>query len=91
MTAGVEKIFSAAPNVGFLAHIAQLAAEQALPVTTAARAATLQRLIWNDRVDIAMTVIFIAVVVIILADSARVWLKLALGYRAGAATESVAA
>ena len=56
MTAGMEKIFSAAPNVGFLAHAAQLAAEQALPVTTAARAATLERLIWNDRVDTAMTV-----------------------------------
>ncbi|MFZ1120016.1 MAG: carbon starvation CstA family protein, partial [Candidatus Binataceae bacterium] len=91
MTAGMEKIFSAAPNVGFLAHAAQLAAEQALPVTTAARAATLERLIWNDRVDTAMTVIFIAVVIVILTDSARVWLKLALARRAGAPTESVAA
>jgi carbon starvation protein len=91
MTAGVEKIFSAAPNVGFLAHAAQLAAEQALPATTAERAATLERLIWNDRVDTAMTFIFIAVVVVILADSARVWLKLALAHRAGTATESVAA
>ncbi len=91
MTAGMEKIFSAAPNVGFLAHAAQLAAEQALPVTTAARAATLQRLIWNDRIDTAMTCIFIAVVVVILSDSARVWTKLALARRAGAPTESVAA
>src|ERR1700688_4423491 len=55
VNAGMEKIFSAAPNVGFLAHAAQLAAEQALPATTAARAATLERLIWNDRVDTAMT------------------------------------
>ena len=91
MTAGMEKIFSAAPNVGFLAHAAQLAAEQALPVTTAARATTLQRLIWNDRIDTAMTCIFIAVVIVILSDSARVWTKLALARRAGAPTESVAA
>ena len=91
MTAGIEKIFSAMPNVGFLAHAAQLAAELALPATTAARAAKIERLIWNDRVDAAMTVIFIAVVMVILADSARVWLKLALARRAGAATESVAA
>jgi carbon starvation protein len=91
MTAGMEKISSAAPNVGFLAHAAQLAAEQSLPVTTAARAATLQRLIWNDRIDTAMTCIFIAVVVVILSDSARVWKKLALARRAGAPTESVAA
>jgi carbon starvation protein len=91
MTAGMEKIFSAAPNVSFLAHAAQLAAEQALPATTAARAATLTRLIWNDRVDTAMTFVFIAVVMVILADSARVWLRLALARRAGAPTESVAA
>jgi carbon starvation protein len=91
MTAGVVKIFSAAPNVGFLAHAAQLAAEQALPETTAARAATITRLIWNDRLDTAMTAIFIAVVIVILTDSARIWLKLALARRAGAPTESVAA
>jgi len=91
MTAGVEKIFSAAPNVGFLAHAAQLAAERALPTTSAARAATIERLIWNDRVDAAVTVIFIAVVCAILADSLRVWLRLGLARRAGAPTESVAA
>jgi len=91
MTAGMEKILSAAPNVGFLAHAAQLAAKQALPATTAARAATLERLIWNDRIDTAMTVIFIAVVIVILTDSARVWTKLALARRAGAPIESVAA
>lgn len=83
-TAGIEKIFGAAPNVGFLAHAAQLAAQQALLTTSAAQAATLERLMWNDRVDAAMTVIFIAVALVILTDSARVWLSLTLGQRAGA-------
>ena len=73
MTAGVEKIFSAAANVGFLTHAAILQKELAMPATTAARAGELVRLIWNDRVDAAMTAIFIAVVVIILADSMRAW------------------
>jgi carbon starvation protein len=84
MTAGVEKIFSAAPNVGFLSHAAQLAAERVLPATSAAQAATLERLMWNDRVDAAMTVIFIAVVLVILADSMRAWLSLLLRQRAAA-------
>ena len=78
MTAGFEKLLSAAPNVGFLSHAAQLAAESALATTTPERAATISRLVWNDRIDAAMTVIFIAVVMVILADSARVWLGLLL-------------
>ena len=79
MTAGIEKIFSAMPNVGFLAHAARLAAEMTAPTTTAARGLEIGRLIWNDRVDAAMTTFFIAVVIIILGDSIRIWSKLILG------------
>jgi carbon starvation protein len=79
MTAGVEKIFSAMPNVGFLAHAATLAAEATAPGVTDARVAEVSRLIWNDRIDAAMTAFFIAVVIIVLADSARVWTNLTLG------------
>ncbi len=77
MTAGAEKLLSAAPNVGFLAHAAQLGAELAAPGLSAARAAEISRLIWNDRVDAIMTVL-IAVVAIILIDSIRVWATLIL-------------
>src|ERR1700730_13168089 len=76
MTAGIEKIFSSAANVGFLTHAATLSQELAAPATTAARAAELVRLIWNDRVDAVMTAVFIAVVVVILADSLRAWTRL---------------
>ena len=76
MTAGVEKIFSARPNIGFLAHAAQLTAETSVATITAARSAEIARLVWNDRIDAAMTAFFIAVVVIILCDSIRVWRKL---------------
>jgi carbon starvation protein len=81
MTAGVEKIFSQAPNVGFLSHAAILGAELAAPATTAARAGELVRLIWNDRIDALLTGVFIAVVIVILLDSIRVWTKLVLGAR----------
>jgi carbon starvation protein len=79
MTAGIEKIFSAMPNIGFLAHAATLATEAATPGITGARIAEISRLIWNDRIDAAMTAFFIAVVAIVLVDSARVWTKLTLG------------
>ena len=91
MTAGVEKIFSAMPNVGFLAHAAVLAAEAGAPGVTDARLAEIGRLIWNDRIDCAMTAFFIAVVAVVLADSARVWIRLALGSGRGASNAAQAA
>jgi carbon starvation protein len=75
MTAGIEKIFSTAANVGFLAHAALMKKELAVPATTLLRASELVRLIWNDRIDAAMTAIFIVAVVIILGDSIRAWLR----------------
>src|SRR6266436_9532076 len=57
MTAAFEKILSAAPNIGFLAHAALLAAERSAAGTTPERAAEIERLIWNDRIDTAMTCI----------------------------------
>ncbi len=92
MTAGFQKIFSPHPNVGFLAHSAAMRAELAAGAVTAARATEIARVIWNDRVDAAMTVLFIAVVMLILADSVRAWATVALGRRAGvrSAGEAVA-
>jgi carbon starvation protein len=76
MTAGAEKLLSAAPNVGFLAHAAQLQVQLAKPGLDPARASEIARLVWNDRVDAVMTAILIAVVLIILTDSIRVWARL---------------
>ena len=79
MTAGYEKIVSSAANVGFLAHAAQLEAELAKPGVGPMRAAEIVRLVWNDRIDAIMTAILILVVLIIVADSVRVWSRLLLG------------
>ncbi len=73
MTAGAEKIMSPMANVGFLAHIGVLRAELASPAIAAARAAEIPRLIVNDQIDAAMTAVFMAIVLVILADSARAW------------------
>jgi carbon starvation protein len=76
LTAEYQKIFSPAPNVGFLAHAAALRASVlATPVNNAQTA----RLIWNDRVDALMTGFFIMVVLIVLADAVRVWTGLLSG------------
>jgi carbon starvation protein len=91
MTAGIEKIFSTAANVGFFAHAALLKKELAVPATNLLRASELVRLIWNDRIDAAMTAIFIAAVVIILGDSIRAWLRLLLSPDTGRSDREEAA
>ncbi|HJU29271.1 MAG TPA: carbon starvation CstA family protein [Candidatus Binataceae bacterium] len=74
MTAGYQKIWSPMPNVGFLAHAAVLRAELAATTVGTARASDLSRLILNDRIDAAMTLVFILLAAIVIADSARVWI-----------------
>jgi len=76
MTAGAEKIFSRAANVGFLEHAALLKAQLSAPAVGAAHANELARLIWNDRVDAVMTALLMIVVAVILTDSVRVWTSL---------------
>jgi carbon starvation protein len=84
MTAGSEKILSAAPNIGFLAHAAMLERELIAPTTTSTRAAEIVRLVWNDRVDAALTAVFIAVVIIVLGDAMRGWIRAAIAARRAA-------
>jgi carbon starvation protein len=79
MTAGFEKIMSSAANVGFLAHAALLETELAHPTLSPPHSTELGRLIWNDRVDAVMTAVFMLVVLVVLADSVRVWIRLLFG------------
>jgi len=64
MTAGWQKVFSADPKLGFLAHAASLAG------STAPEAA---RLIFNDRLNAVVALFFMAVVAMLVFTSAREW------------------
>ncbi|HEY3220627.1 MAG TPA: carbon starvation CstA family protein [Gemmatimonadales bacterium] len=64
MTAGYQKIFSADPKLGFLAHAASLA-QSADPNAA--------RMILNDRLDAAIALFFLAVVAMLVFTSAREW------------------
>jgi carbon starvation protein len=64
MTAGYQKVFSADPKLGFLAHAATLAG------STAPDAA---RLIFNDRLNAVVALFFMAVVAMLVFTSAREW------------------
>ena len=75
MTAGLQKIFSSDPKLGFLTH-AQMLGRAIAAGTLPHGVATLviaSRLMWNDRLDAAVTAFFLASVVIILIASIRRW------------------
>jgi len=63
LTAGWQKVFAADPRLGFLSH-----ARTVLPGGPNAA-----RLVFNDRLDAALALGFMAVVVLVIAASAREW------------------
>ena len=79
-TAAWQKIFSAAPRIGFLA---QAAALEAGP-----QSAATEQLIFNNRLDAFVCGIFLILVTTILIDSIRVWAGILNGSRTRATTET---
>jgi carbon starvation protein len=80
MTAGLMKIFGAAP-LGFLALARGLEAQIAAGGTPA-QLASWQAQLLNNRVDAAVTAIFLILVAVVVAANARVWWQLVTAKRA---------
>jgi carbon starvation protein len=79
MTASWQKIFHPNPRIGFLADARSLAEQLARGVIPAANVAQTERLIFNDRLDAAVTCVFAVLVLLILAESGRHWWLYAFG------------
>jgi carbon starvation protein len=76
LTAGWQKVFSADPHLGFLAHARVFEgalATGALPAGIKTIEAA-QRAIFNDRLDAVVASVFMLVVVLVIAASIREWL-----------------
>jgi carbon starvation protein len=89
LTAGVEKIFSTDPRLGFLSHarmVGEGLAIGALPpgVQTLADA---RRLILNDRIDTAVAAFFLISVIVILVASAHEWFTVISGRKVAVTSE----
>ncbi|HXJ93883.1 MAG TPA: carbon starvation CstA family protein [Terriglobia bacterium] len=79
MTASYQKVWSPLPRLGFLAHAQMLSAQIAAGSIPAAHVGETARLIFNDRLDAAVTLVFALLVAVILAESARHWALYAWG------------
>ena len=89
MSAGMEKLFSSQPRLGFLAHARVLNAAQAagtLPPGVKS-AGDLARMIANDYLDAAVTVFFVLSFIVVLVDSAREWWAVISGVKVPRSTE----
>lgn len=83
-TASYHKIFDANPRIGFLSHANQLASAS----VPAAKVAEQGRLIFNDRLDAAVTAVLAVLVILVLTESIAEWVRVLSGRKAASCTES---
>ena len=74
-SAAWQKITSADVHIGFLAAAADLAAKLAAGTLSAERAAVAPQLIFNQRLDAALTVTFTAILWLVILDTGRVCVR----------------
>jgi carbon starvation protein len=87
-SAGLAKIFSDDPRIGFLAHARALENALAAGKIAAAKLSETQAVAFNERLDAFVCGAFLLLVAIIVLDSLRVWYGLLRGTRAAVSSES---
>jgi carbon starvation protein len=73
MTASWQKIFDASPRIGFLSAANAMAAQIAAGKIPAAKIADTQRLIFNQRLDAAVTAAFALMILVLLVEALIQW------------------
>ena len=81
MTAGWQKISSADPRIGFLAQADALSAKLAGGLVPPEKLLETHTVIFNARLDAAVTALFMTLVAIVVLDAARVWWRTLSGPR----------
>ena len=87
-TAAWQKIVSPDVHVGFLAAASDLAAKLAAGTLSAERAAVAPQLIFNQRLDAALTMLFTAILWLVILDMGRVCLRRLRGLPVRSSSES---
>src|SRR5258708_31523923 len=73
MTASYQKIFDANPRIGFLAYAKALATQIAAAKIPAEKIAETQRLIFNQRLDAAVTGVLAAMILVLIVEALMQW------------------
>ena len=73
MTASWQKIFHSSPRIGFLSAANAMAAQIAAGNIPAAKIAETHRLIFNQRLDAAVTAVLAAMILVLLAEALIQW------------------
>jgi carbon starvation protein len=81
MTASYQKIFDANPNLGFLAKANSLAAQIAGGQILPAKIAETERLIFNQRLDAAVTGVLALMILVLLVEALVQWFLILSGRR----------
>jgi carbon starvation protein len=79
MTAGWQKILHPDRRIGFLAQAEHLASQLAQGAIAPEKVRETHTLIFNNRLDAAITALFMALVAIVVLDAARVWWRVLRG------------
>ncbi len=88
MTASYQKIFDANPRIGFLAQARVLAAQIASGAIPAEKIAATQRLIFNNRLDAAVTAVLAAMILVLLVEAIGEWIVILSGRKKAVLHES---
>jgi len=89
MTAGWQKIWHPEPRIGFLAQAQDLAGRLAAGAIPPEKIAETQVVIFNARLDAALTGLFMILVAVVVLDAARVWWRTLRPPGVGEAPEAV--
>jgi carbon starvation protein len=87
-SAGIEKMFSPLPRIGFLAQASQMTAAMEAGKVAAERLSETSVLIFNAKLDAVICGVFLVLVSIILIDSLRVWFGILSGARSREVSET---
>ncbi|HEY3121805.1 MAG TPA: carbon starvation CstA family protein [Vicinamibacteria bacterium] len=88
MTASYQKIFHSDPRIGFLAQAGALAEGLESGAIPAAKAEQTERLIFNNRLDAAVTGLFAGLILVLILEALFEWYRILTGRRAAALHEA---